>query len=264
MSLPSNTPALLVNDASNQATATVSADLVSSDGRAAFGAPAKDTHGLMVVTLPKASAGSHTIETKVACSNGSPDATQETPITLSAPVPLPTAVGTLTVRPNATPNGVDRIDLAASPELRAFRDVAIVELSVKGSSTVSQRGGFSEEFVVNTGAACVENGALHREKRTVRVSLAAHLAGVAESPVAATLDVPVDCGAIRWTTAADFDGSGSKSPSSVVEPPSGGSGTSSSASGCSASPGGLASGSSAVFAATALALLAGRRRRRAR
>jgi hypothetical protein len=265
MSVPSNAPALLVNDASNQATPTVTAELVSAGGRAPFGAPTKDTHGLLIAALPTAPVGSHKIATKVVCSDGSPESLQETTLTLTAPVELPTAVGTLTVRPNATPTGIEKITLEASPGLRAFKSIAAVELSVNGAVTVaSQRGGFGEEFSVNTGSVCVENGALHREKRTVKVSVTAHLAGVALSPAPATLDVPVDCAAIRWTTDADFDGSKSPSNPSTTNPdgttnPGGGN----NASGCSAAPSGLASGSSGLFAAaTALALLASFRRRR--
>jgi hypothetical protein len=264
MSLPSNAPALLVNDTSNQATATVSAELVTADTRAPFGAPTKDTHGLLVVTLPTASVGAHTIATKVACSNGTPESVQETTLALTVPVDFPTSVGTLSVRPGPAPSpGVERLALEASPGLQAFKPVVVVELSVNGVVTSgSQRGGFAEELSVNTGAVCVENGALHREKRTVHVSLAAHLAGVAESPAAATLDIPVDCGAIHWTTDADFDGSTSTVPSTSTPGSNNGTGGSS-ASGCSAAPSGRASGGSAIFAAaTALALLASFRRRR--
>jgi MYXO-CTERM domain-containing protein len=266
MSLPSNAPALLVYDTSNQATATVSAELVSSTGRAPFGAPTADTHGLKIVSFPTASVGSHTIATKVACSNGEADVTQETSLALTAPVDFPTSVGTLVVRPGATSTGTERIALEASPGLRAFKSIAIVELSINGSTSISgQRGGFSEEFSINTGSVCVENGALHREKRTVHVTLSAHIAGVAQSPAAATLDLPVDCGAIRWTSDSDFDGSKSTNPSSSEPDGSKGPGVSSAASGCSAAPSSPMSGSSAVFAAaTALALLASFRRRRAR
>lgn len=267
LTLPSNAPALLVVDSSNKATPTVSAELVSTEGRAPLGAPAKDTHGLLVATLPKAAPGTHSIVTKVACSDGSAEEEKQTSLTLTAPVELPTTVGTLSIRPSATPTGSERILFAPSPSLRAFAAATVVELSVDGSIGNGQRGGLSEEYSVSTGRVCVENGALHREMRTVRISLAAHVAGVADSPAPATLDISVDCGAIRWTTDADFDGSGSTSPSSPTgsSGSTNGAGTSSSASGCSAAPSGLASRSSHVFAAAAgLALLAGLRRRRAR
>jgi MYXO-CTERM domain-containing protein len=264
MSVPSNAPALLVNDSSNQATATISAELVSAEGRAPFGAPTKDVHGLMVMALPKASIGSHKIATKVVCSNGSPESLQETSLAVTAPVELPTAVGTLTVRPSPTPTSVERIVLEASPGLRAFKDVAIVELSMNDAAgTGNQRGRFAEEFSVNTGSVCVENGTLHREKRTVRISVTAHLAGVAQSPAPATLDVQVDCGAIRWTSDSDFDGSKSPGTPSSAEPDGTNPGGGNNASGCSAAPTGLAAGTSSLFAAaTAVALLASRRRRR--
>lgn len=266
MTIPANAPALLVQDSSNGATATVSAELVSADGRAPFSPPVKDTHGLLIAALPKVSVGSHTISSKVGCSNESPETVQETPLTVTERVELPTVVGTLAVRPSATPNGIEKIALDASPGLRAFRSVTVVDVSVNGVSltgSLGRQGGFSEEFSLNTGSACIENGALHREKRTLRVSFAAHIAGVAQSPEPATLDITVDCGAIKWTTASDFDGSGSTPSSS--EPDGSNSGSSSSnASGCSAAPGGLTSGSSAVLSVSALALLAGLRRRRAR
>lgn len=267
LTLPSNAPALLVIDSSNQATPTVSAELVSTEGRAPLGAPAKDSHGLLVATLPTASAGSHSIVTKVACSDGSAASEKQTSLTLTEPVALPTTVGTLSIRPNAKPGASETILFAPSESLRAFKAATVVELSVDGSLGNGQRGGLSEEYSVSTGRVCVENGSLHREVRTVRIELAAHIAGVAESPAPATLDVTVDCGAIRWTSDADFDGSQSTDSTS----PTGSSGstngptTSSSASGCSAAPSGLASRSSHVFAAAAgLALLAGLRRRRAR
>jgi hypothetical protein len=266
MSRPSNAPALLVNDRSNRATATASAELVSTDGRAPLGAPAKDTHGLLVATLPTSTVGSHKIATKVVCSDGSPESAQETSLLLTAPVEFPTAVGTLTVRPSTTATGVETVAFEASPGVRAFASVVALQLSVNGKAGLTSQGnGLSEQFSVNTGSVCVENGALHREKRTVSISLAAHIAGVAQSPTAATLDIPVDCGAIKWTNASDFDGS--KTPASSSSEPLGSTdGTTpvSSTSGCSAAPNGLMSGGSGIFAAaTALALLAGLRRRRA-
>jgi hypothetical protein len=250
---------------------TTSAELVTGAERSAFSAPAKDTHGLLVMTLPTAaSVGTHTIATKVACSTsvgGTPEALQETSLTLTAPVDFPTTVGTLTVKASPSPSpGVERLALDASPGLRAFKPIVAVEVSVNGKvTTSSQQGGFAEELSVNTGSVCVENGALHRETRTVRVSLAAHLAGVAASPAPATLDILVDCGAIHWTTEADFDGSKSEAtPSSTPDASKNGTG-SSSANGCSTAPSGRTSGGSAIFAAaTALALVASFRRRRAR
>ena len=52
---------------------------------------------------------------------------------------------------------------------------------------------------VNTGEVCVEDGALHREKRTAEVTVSADIAGVADSPAPAKLSILVDCGAIQWT-----------------------------------------------------------------
>jgi MYXO-CTERM domain-containing protein len=270
MTVPANAPALLVYDASNGATATVSADLVTTSGRTALGAPTKDANDLSILALPTPPVGSHTVVTKVACSNGTPDAEQETSITITAAVPLPTTVGTLTLRPNLTPTGTDRVVLEASPALVAFKSVAIVDVSIGDASpafgSAKYPSGIPPELTINSGSVCVENGALIREKRTIKVTVSARLAGVANSPAPATLDIPVDCGAIRWTSDSDFDGSKTTEPSPQTP---NGNGTnsnavSSGASGCSAAPGsaGLLSGSSSVFLAAAVALLAGFRRRR--
>lgn len=270
LSLPSNAPALLVGDRSSGATATVSADLVSTGERLPFGAPTKDAHGLLVVAIPEAASGEHGLAVNVACSDKSPAKVQTTTLALTAPVAFPTTVGTLTVRPNATPTGVASLDLVASPELRAFAPASVIELTVDGQVVpVSSADGLDGEIRVSTGSVCVENGALHREMRTVRVSLAAHIAGVAESPAPAVVDVAVDCGAIRWTSDADFDGSDdSSNQSSGSLGSSGGNGNgngTSTASGCSAAPRGQLPGRSIAFAAaTALSLVVAARRRRAR
>ena len=266
LTLPSNAPALLVGDQSEGASASVSAELVTTDGRAPFGPPTKDAHGLLVVALPKASVGTHSIATTVVCSDGSTEKVQATTLELTAPVDLPTSVGTLTLEPNPTPRGSETITLTPSPALRAFEPITVLELSVNGAAPGGGRiGNLASQLQVNTGSVCVENGALHRDKRTVRVSVSAHLAGVAESPESASLDILVDCGAIRWTTDKDFDGATpTTETSSGTTGSKDGNGTStSSAGGCSAAPRGRMTGGSAAFAAgTALAMLAAFRRRR--
>jgi MYXO-CTERM domain-containing protein len=107
-----------------------------------------------------------------------------------------------------------------------------------------------------------ENGALLRDKRVVTVTVTADIAGLAESPAPTTLEVPVDCGAIQWTSENDFtnegtpgtptatDGTGATTPAS-----SGGAG------GCSAAPGPSSSRNAAGLLAGVFALVAGLRRR---
>ena len=111
-------------------------------------------------------------------------------------------------------------------------------------------------------ARSVENGSLHREKRTVKVTVSADIAGVADSPASATLDVTVDCGAIRWTTADDFNPA---KPSAPTTPPATDdlpTTSTGSDGGCTAAPVGVLSGNAAALVAGAVAMLAGLRRRR--
>lgn len=279
-SLPSNAPALIITDNSSKAKATISAELVNTatDARTRFVGPSMDAHGLNVVTFgsPAPSLGAHRISKTVSCAVDGQEPrsqTDETSITLTAPVAFPKTVGTLSVRAAASPsNGVDWIVLDASPELRAFFPVSKLRLVIDtGAASKPQGGAYvpsgntRPEFHAQTGAVCVENGALHREKRTVKVSVAADIAGVADSPAPATLDIEVDCGAIRWTSISDPTNPGNPNNPNNPNNPTGPSGVTTnggSDGGCSAAPGGVGSGGAAALVAGALAVLAGLRRRR--
>lgn len=272
-SLPSNAPAIFVNDQSAGATATISAELVTGTERVAFVGPTKDTHGLAVLSFASPTAGAHTIATKVVCSNGQETRITETPITLTAPVAFPTSVGSLAVRSTGT--GSDRIILTASPELKAFFPVSKLRISVDTGATSKPQGayvpsgGANPEFNAQTGAVCVENGALHREKRSVKIVVSADIAGVAESPAPATLDVTVDCGAIRWTSLGDDTTTNLPNPDTGGTTPTSdaSAGTGGTDGGCSAAPlrAGGAGGFGSVGVAAVVAgavVLAGLRRRR--
>jgi MYXO-CTERM domain-containing protein len=262
ITLPSNAPALPLIESSDRAIATVSAELVSPAGRLPFAAPSDDAHGLRILTLPSNAPGAYTVATNTSCSNGMPDQKRETPLTLTAPVDFPSAVGTLVHVPKSPPTGVDSIELEPSPGLRAFLPAAHFRMSIDGAAGAVRYGGPTTtrvSFTAHTGAVCVENGALHREKRTVRISLGAAIAGVAESPTPATLDLTVDCGAIKWTSATDFPGE--TTPTGSTSSP-GTSGGSTSAGGCSAAPVATMSGTAPALAAFALASLVAHRRRR--
>lgn len=264
-SLPANTPAMFLMAHATSATATVSAELVTGSTRAAFVGPVKDAHDHDILRFPLASEGSHKLVTKLACSVGS-DRTIERSITLTAPVAFPKTVGTLTVEPSPSVNGYRAIVLRPTPELRAFAPVSKMKLFVNGQEEAY--GLTLEQTVpelhvtVPTGRACFENGALLRDKRTAKLSVSADIAGVAESPAAATLDVDVDCGAIQWTTEPGGLADGTPSTTAAAD----GTGTTGGDDdgGCSASPSRSFPGSTTVLALGAAAVLAGLRRRRSR
>ena len=270
-SLPSNAPALIVFDGSSNATPTVTSELVTADGRIALVGPTKDVHGISVLQLAGPPVGTHKLATKVACSVGQ-DVDSETTLVLTAPVAFPKSVGTLTIEPNATPTGMDVIVLEPSPELRAFYPVSVVKLIV-GTNEKTRVGGRAEapgsnvRFNAHTGGICIENGALLRDKRVVTITVTADIAGVADSPAPTTIDVPVDCGAIKWTAANDYKNgnettstsTGSDGATGTTTPASSGS-----AGGCSAAPGSAGSRNAAGLLAGVVALVAGLRRRRQR
>ena len=269
-SLPSNAPALILTDSSHGgAVATVTAELVTGAERVAFVGPTKDTHGLTVLQFVNPSAGSHTIATKVDCSEGE-DKTFDTAIVLTAPVTFPKSVGALSIRASSPPKGFDQIDLTATPELRAFLPVSVLKVSVNGQPAIglansAQPGSSAVSFNAHTGGVCVENGSLHREKRTVKISVSADIAGVADSPAPAILDVVVDCGAIRWTSPSDFESSKPGSPTTTTPVSPDGKPTTTTGgtdAGCTAAPVGTLSGNAAALVAGALVVVAGLRRRR--
>ncbi|MBX3187018.1 MAG: hypothetical protein KF819_08390 [Labilithrix sp.] len=257
--IPSNAPALLIVETTTSGPLTVNAELISSTERLPFAAPSNDVNGLRILPLPSNTPGAYSVELGANCGTMEQQP-YEIPLTLTAPVDFPTTVGTLVHVPKNPPTGVETIDLEPSEGLRAFLPATQLKLSVDGATGGARNGGASSKkisFTANTGSACVENGALHREKRVVRVSLAAAIAGVSTSPAPATLDVEVDCGAIKWTSLTEIPGE-STSGSASSTPGS----SSSSGGGCSAAPVTGLSGTASAVAALALASLVARRRRR--
>ncbi len=268
--LPSNAPALLlVDQTSSGLEAKVEGTLVVGSERVSLGAPTKDSHGLLTLALPATAVGKHSLELTVECTGQSFGEPSEstTSLTLTEPVAFPTTSGVLTHVPQNPPNGIDKVRFEPSPELRAFLPAAKLEVTVNGTISETRFGPIVGstapiELSVNTGDACIEDGALHREQRIVKVSLNAAIAGVAAAPSEATIDVPIDCGAVQWTTGIE-PGKNNGGGGSTTTETAGTSSTSSSsnAGGCSATP-----VKSESFAATlglvAAALLVAARRRK--
>jgi hypothetical protein len=272
VTLPSNAPALLLIDNTTPGlTATLSGELVTGTNRSALGTPAKDAHGVLSMTLPSSLApGDHVLDMKMGCSNNTAQEPQEfkVPLVLTAPVAFPTAVGKLTHLPQNPPTGVDNVRLEASAGMFAFLPASIVELSVDGTIS-DQRSAYPSAssaplvFSAHTGDVCIENGELHRDKRTVRITVSAVIAGVATSPEPATLDVPVDCGAIQWTSESDRNPKTDPPTKTTTPTPDGPTGSSSDVSTCSATPLRAVSSMTPIAGLGLVALLALRRRRRA-
>jgi hypothetical protein len=270
ITLPANAPALLVVDRSSQSTSpTLQAALANGSTRTALPV-ATDTHGLWTLALPSPNAalGKYDVEVKSSCPDISDERDLVTPLTLTTAVPFPTSVGTLVHVPSDPPSGVDWVRLDPTPNMAAFLAAAQLELVVDGARTakITFVSAVSPiNLTINTGEACIENGALHRDKRIVKVTLEGAIAGVAEAPAPASIDVPVDCGAIKWTSGLNLD------PDDDTNPPTSSNGatspsptSSSSSGGCSASPAGPHGGvpSFLALAIGALALSASRAARR--
>lgn len=257
-SLPANAPALLVVDRTSAGlTSTVTATLISGATRTPLGAPVKDSHGLLTLPLSSPPVGKHAVEIAMVCST-QPDREEKSEIafTVTDPVALPTQVGALTLVPKSPPTGSDTVRLEPTDGMRAFLAAARLQVSVAGVAADLRFGEDAAralEFAVNTGSVCVQDGALLRDKRTVEVTVSADIAGVADSPEAAKLDVEVDCGAIQWT---DGLTAGGEPPPST---PASGEGSSSSG-GCSSAP--SPERAPLVPVVLALAGLAAMRRRR--
>lgn len=263
--IPSNAPALLLIDPQPYDYAlpsTVSAELVTTDKRVPFAAPARDANGINALTLPSLSEGSYRISVTANCSGYTPSPA-EVPLVLTGAVPLPTAVGKLVEIPQNPPTGVTNFELEPGTNVRAFLPVIQFWTTIDGVKAAATAGAPSTSpisFSAKTGQVCVENGALHREKRTVKVSVGAAIAGVAQPLADATVDVTVDCGAIKWTKASDFANEEDGTTTTTTTPAPGGS---SSTGGCSASPSARTSAATALFVVAGLgALVAVRRRRR--
>ena len=203
--LPANAPALLaVERVYGASTPKIDASFVDGATRTELTA-VKDSHGLSTLALPSPSsgAGSYSVEVETSCPEVTYEQKSVTALTLTAPVAFPTSIGTLVHVPSDPPTGIDKIRLEPTEGMRAFLPAAQLDLvvgGVKASSLTFVNGQSAIELQVNTGDACIENGALHRDKRIVKVTLDGAIAGVAESPASESLDVTVDCGAIKWTS----------------------------------------------------------------
>lgn len=275
VTLPANAPGLLVVDQSGGHAPTLQATLVNGATRTELTA-ATDTHGLWTLALPTPAAAPGTYSVEVTSSCASLEDKQLTvSLTLTVPVSLPTSVGTLVHVPSNPPTGVDKVRFDPTPSMRAFLPAAQLDLLVDGKKagkSIFPNATSPIELNVNTGDVCIENGALHREKRVVKITFEGAIAGVAESPAPASIDVPVDCGAIAWTSGLDLDGDGNGTGTGTgnTRTPAGSNGTtyssapSSDSGGCSASPIATHGGALgyAAFAIGGLGLVAMRRRRR--
>lgn len=257
LTLPSNAPALLLVD---RGELTVEASLTSGATKTPLTAT-RDTNGLLTLPLPASTAGSYSVEGAASCTQGSYRDAFEAALTLTAPVALPSSVGSLVHVPKETPNGLDVVRLVPTPEMAAYFPASKVTLTVDRATTTLPLGANgpnqSLELTVHTGDVCIQDGVLYRDARVAKVSVEAFVAGVSERPLAATLEVQVDCGAIRWT-----EGGGAANPTAgpaLSETEAQGS---SSASGCSAAPRKTSGGAPVAALALALGLVAHARRRR--
>ena len=203
--LPANAPALLVTEVSNGGTrATVTADLFDTSTRIPLGATKTDANGLTILEIPSGTTGTYNVDLDADCGPSVESPKKDLQLVLdAAAVEIPKSVGTISLRPSAKPGPQQTFALDVSPGLRAFLPAAVIEMTVTGRPPVSLgKGnlGTNNTFTAQTGFVCVENGALHREKRTVSISVSAKIAGVAQLPTPASVDVTVDCGAIEWTS----------------------------------------------------------------
>lgn len=271
VTLPANAPALLAVDRSYGATTpTIQAALVNGATRTDL-ASTTDSHGLLTLTLPSPSSapGSYSVEVVTSCPQVPEEKTAVTPLTLTAPVEFPTSVGTLVHVATSPPSGVDKVRLEPTAGMTAFLPAARLDLvvgGVKSGSLTFVNAQTAIELEVNTGDACIENGALHRDTRIVKVTLEGVIAGVEASPASASIDVPVDCGAIKWTSgvAPDDEGTSPGGSSGRTSTPAAGSSSSSASGGCSSSPVGTPGNGPGLlaFALGGLGLVAMRRRRK--
>lgn len=265
--LPGNAVALLVTDVSNAGTrATVTADLFDTSTRIPLGASKTDANGLTILEIPSGTKGSYTVDVDADCGPSiQPPPNEKDPqlVLDTAAVEIPTSVGSISVRPSSKPGPQESIALDLSEGLRAFLPAAVLEMTVNERPAVKiTKANLGTDNTINaqTGFVCVENGVLHREKRTVKITVTAKIAGVTQLPAPATVDVTVDCGAIQWTSGVPGT---TPDGTTTTTTPSGS--TTTTTGGCAAAP--IAPGSTpagAAFAAIALgAVVVLVRRRRA-
>ncbi|MBS2017529.1 MAG: hypothetical protein JST00_31900 [Deltaproteobacteria bacterium] len=269
--VPANAPALLLQELYGYEPKwiTASAELVIDTEKTTPIAPAaRDANGLPILPLWTKDPGKYRVRITPDCGSqyGSYKVPSEAQIEIVAASPLPTRLGTIREAPSATTTptpGMATFVLEPSAEARPFMPVIRVEATLNGAKgqTLSGPSLTSDiQITLNTGSVCVENGALLRDKKSVRIDLDGAIAGIAEKLAPATLETTVDCGAIKWTKESDFgDDDGTTTTPSTGAP----AGSTTSAGGCSAAPGHHASTAlgAAGFAA-ALALVVSRRRRR--
>jgi MYXO-CTERM domain-containing protein len=269
--LPANAPALLAVERVYGATSpTIDAAFVDGATRTDLTA-GKDSHGLLTLALPSPSSapGSYSVEVVTSCPAVPEEQKLVTALTLTAPVAFPTSVGTLVHVPSDPPSGVDKVRLEPTEGMRAFLPAAQLDLvvgGVKSGSLTFVNAQSAIELQVNTGDACIENGALHRDKRIVKVTLDGAIAGVADSPASASLEVSVDCGAIKWTSGVvppGVDGEPATTGANGVVTPTQ-EASSSDGGGCSTSPIGTQHSGPGLIALAmgGLGLVAMRRRRK--
>lgn len=266
LALPSNAPALLLVDAqpnSYEMASTVTAELLDGDRKIAFDAPTRDSNGLNRLVLPTNAIGTHRISVDAKCGPGSySTGPKEISLEIGGPVPFPTSVGALMQTPQAgPPTGITTFDLEPATNVRAFLPVIQFWSDIDGTKAVAIAGASSTaklQITVKTGAVCVENGALIRDKRNVKLRVGGAIAGVEKTLDEASVDISVDCGAIKWTRESDFGNEATDGTNTGA--PSGGQTTSTG--GCSAAPGLASSATTASFAALGLAALVVARRRR--
>lgn len=234
--MPANAPALLMTDESTGGRATVTVDLFDTSTRIPLGAPKTDSNGLTILEIPAGTTGSFSMDVDADCGPAAESQPKDRKLVLDpATVALPTSVGSLSVRASSKPGPQENIVLQPSEGLRAFLPAAILEMSVGGrTATKVSTAGLTTgtSFVAKTGYVCVENGVLHREKRTVSVSVSAKIAGVAQLPTPATVDITVDCGAIEWTSGVN---GGTTTPGDTTTTTPSGS-TTTTTGGCAAAP----------------------------
>lgn len=273
--VPANAPALLVLSRSGNATAKDPA-LVLGETRTPLGAQVTDANGLLTLPLPELAPGTYSLEYGATCTDlQGGEEPRKVPLELTAPSPFPTSVGALAFTPAAKPTGRETVLLTPSPELRAFAAVAALEVTIDGGEPkrflgLEQAVGSAEpmELPIATGDACIVDGALHRNKLVLQVSVGAVLAGRAERPAPATVAVPVDCGAIKWTDRQLTGENGGTTPSEeegALSTPSSEASESETSASCSAAPAGRAGGATSFGAlglAGVAALVVARRRAR--
>jgi uncharacterized protein (TIGR03382 family) len=194
--IPANAPALLLRDASVDAIATVTGQLMKADGATTQLTAINDRRETLVLPLGGLEAGrGYDLLVAIQCSVPNPGATPPSVrIVASEPVPLPSQVGTLRMSGSAFDTTVI---VDPSPELKAYLPVSVMTLTLDGAFDSVPL--FGPAYPTVTFAAVLGNtcrgpdGILRGGKRTANLSVSAHVAGAATDPEPATLNQEVDC-----------------------------------------------------------------------